>query len=136
LYLLAPNGLNYQQWAAKLPPGLNGPQDDPDQDLVPNAFEFYFGSSPTNAASGRMPTAITVTISGVNFPALTFTRMRNLSGITLLPQVSSSLAFSDNLGFTIHAVVDLGNGLEQVTIRSTVQVGAQAAQFLRLRLGL
>lgn len=138
LYAMMSAGPTFSQWATQyaLPPGAANPQDDADGDGILNIFEYYFASNPTNAASGAQPGIVTVNVSGVDYPAITFIRSQNVSGVTLLPQVSSTLSFGNSLGFTVSAVVDLGNGTERVTIRSNVSMGAQVTQFLRIQLSV
>jgi hypothetical protein len=129
---------SFGSWATQfaLPPGQNNPQDDADSDGLKNVFEYYFGSNPTNAASGAPPTVISVNVSGQNYPAITFIRSQSVTGVTLIPQVSSTVGFADSLGSTTQSVVDLGNGTERVTIRSNVSLMALAAQFLRIQLSV
>jgi hypothetical protein len=128
----------FDAWAAQFtfPPGKNNPQDDADGDGIANVFEFYFGSNPTSGASGKAPTEITVNSGGQNYPALTFVRSKTASGVTLIPQASASLSFNSLLPTTVDSVVDLGNGTEQVTIRSTTTITAQPHQFLRILLSV
>ncbi|MEI9866006.1 MAG: hypothetical protein WDN00_15930 [Limisphaerales bacterium] len=104
------------------PPGQSDPEDDADGDGLKNVFEYYFGSNPTSAASGAPPTVISVNSGGQSYPAITFIRSQNVSGITLIPQVSSTVQFGNSLGSTLDSVVDLGNGTERVTIRSNVSM--------------
>jgi hypothetical protein len=128
----------FDTWAAQFtfPPGKNNPGDDADGDGIPNVFEFYFGSNPTNGASAKVPTEITVNSGGQNYPALTFIRSKTASGVTLIPQASTSLTFGSLIPTTVESVVDLGNGTEQVTIRSTTTIAAQPYQFLRILLSV
>ena len=113
---------------------MSGENQDADADGILNIFEYYFGSNPMNAASGVPPTVTTVNVSGEDYPAITFIRSQSASGITLIPQASSSVLFSDSLDTIVQPVLDLGNGTERVTIRSNVSVASQAAQFLRIQL--
>jgi hypothetical protein len=128
----------FSQWAAQFtfPPGQSGAADDADGDGVKNIFEYYFGSNPTNATSGAQPTETTVNVASQNYPAITFIRSRNVTGVTLLPQVSSTVNFTDSLGYTVQSVVDLGNGTEQVIVRSNASMMSQTAQFLRIQLSV
>ncbi|HMP83026.1 MAG TPA: hypothetical protein PKA41_10035, partial [Verrucomicrobiota bacterium] len=134
--LPAAGSQTFNQWAANytFPPGESDPEDNPDGDALINAFEYYFGSNPTIGGSGNPPSGTTVNVSGTVYPAITFVRSQSATGVTLLPQASSSLNFTDSLGTTVHSVVDLGGGLERVTIRSTVSVSGQSSQFLRIQL--
>lgn len=128
----------FDAWAAQFtfPPGKNNPQDDADGDGIPNVFEYYFGSNPTLGASGTKPLETTVNNGGQNYPAITFIRSKTAGGVTLIPQASTSLAFTNLLGTTVESVIDLGNGTEQVTIRSTTSVTSQQSQFLRILLSV
>jgi len=139
LYALMPTTVQtFNQWTAQytFPSGQSDLDDDPDGDGLKNVFEYYFGSNPTNAASGAQPAATSVNVSGQNYPAITFIRSRNVTGVTLIPQISSTVLFGDSLGSTIQSIVDLGNGTERVTIRSNISMTALAAQFLRIQLSV
>jgi hypothetical protein len=128
----------FDTWAAQFtfPPGKNNPGDDADGDGIANVFEFYFGSNPTVGASGKAPAELTVNSGGQNYPAITFIRSKTAGGVTLIPQASTSATFNNLLSTTVESVVDLGNGTEQVTIRSTTAVTAQPHQFLRILLSV
>jgi len=117
-------------------PGLDSDGADADGDSLPNVFEYYFGSNPTNAASGSLPAYSRVNVSGSEYPAISFVRSQTATGVTLLPEASSVITFADSLGVTVHSVVNLGGGLERVTIRSNVSTQSQAPQFLRLKLSI
>jgi hypothetical protein len=134
----AASSTGFAKWKSQFsfPPGLDGESADADGDGILNIFEYYFASNPTNAASGTPPAFTTVNIGGMDYPALTFIRSQTIAGVTLIPQVSSTVDFSDSLGSTVQSVVDLGNGTEQVTIRSNVSLGAQGTQFLRIQLSV
>lgn len=116
------------------PPGLDDENDDADNDGISNVFEYYFGSNPTNSASGSKPAMTTATVSGTNYPAITFVRSTSATGLTLNARAASDALFSDSLGTMVHSVTSLGGGLEQVTIRSAVSQAALPAQFLQVTL--
>ncbi len=128
----------FDSWKTQFtfPPGQNDPEDDADGDGLKNVFEYYFASNPTNASSGAQPTATSVDGGGQDYPAITFIRSKSATGVTLIPQVSSNVQFSNSLGATVASVVDLGNGTERVTIRSNVSMASQTAQFLRIQLSV
>jgi hypothetical protein len=109
---------------------------DADGDGLPNIFEYYFGSNPAHAASGTNTAPLVVTESGVEYPAITFVRSQSATGVTLLPRASSTVEMTDSLGTVVHSVVNLGGGMEQVTIRSVVNRSALPAQFLRIQLSI
>ncbi|HEX5400187.1 MAG TPA: delta-60 repeat domain-containing protein, partial [Verrucomicrobiae bacterium] len=127
----------FDKWATQytFPPGQEGPGDDADGDGIPNIFEYYFASNPTNATSGSQPEEVTVNLGGTDYPAITFVRSKTAGGVTLIPQVSSDVEFADSLGYT-ESATDLGNGTERVTIRSNVSITSQTAQFLRIQLSV
>lgn len=129
---------SFDTWKTQFtfPPGQSDPEDDSDGDGLKNVFEYYFGSNPTLGGSGTAPTGTTVNVSGQDYPAITLIRSQNVSGVTLLPQVSSTVNFGDSLGFTVVSTVDLGNGTERVTIRSNVSMAVLPAQFLRIQLSV
>lgn len=57
-------------------------------------IEYYFGSSPTKAASGQRPAAAYVAMAGQHYPAVTFERPGEVSGLTMTGQVSATPTFS------------------------------------------
>ncbi len=134
--MISDSTATFDQWASAFtfPAGQSDPEDDADGDGIKNAFEYYFGSNPTSAVSGAMPTGSSVNVGGQNYPAITFIRSKNAGGVTLVPQASSDVNFSQLLGTMVDSVVDLGNGTERVTIRSTVNSATQGTQFLRIQL--
>jgi len=128
----------FDQWTAQytFPPGLSHPEDDADGDGIKNIFEYYFGSNPTDRASGSQPVSARVQVVGEDYPAITFIRSKTATGISVIPQVSSSLLFNDSLGSTLESVVAIDAQTERVTIRSNVRLASQTAQFLRLQLSI
>jgi hypothetical protein len=134
----AASASGFAAWKSQFtfPPGLDGETADADGDGISNVFEFYFGSNPTNSVSGSKPALVEVEVTGVDYPAITFVRSQSAAGITLVPQASSNALLTDSLGTVLHSVVDLGGGLEQVTIRSAVSMAAQPAQFLTIKLSV
>ena len=131
-------GSPFENWAEStgLTSGNSAPDDDPDHDGVPNIFEYYFGRSPLHADSASATSGISVNAGGQNYPAITFVRVKNAGGVSLIPRASSNVNFSDSLGTTVESVVDLGDGTERVTIRSNASTASQTAQFLRIQLSV
>ena len=129
-------GGGFSDWATStgLTAGNNGPGDDADNDGIPNAVEYYFGSDPKGASSGLLPVAQTVSTGGQDYPAIQFIRRKSAPLVTPEIRVSSNVQFTDSLGSTTATTTDLGDGTELVTIRSNTSRAAQPAQFLQLRL--
>lgn len=129
-------GGGFSSWASSsgLTSGNNGPGDDPDLDGIPNLFEFYFGTLPLNNSDASEPFFSRVSTGAEGYPAITFIRSQSATGVGAVVRVSSSLQFTDSLGSVIESIVDLGNGKEAVTIRSSASIRSQPSQFLRLEL--
>ncbi len=134
----AASATGFSAWAAgyTFAPGMSDPEDDADADGLPNVFEYYFGSNPTNAASGSKPVTTSVNLSGTIYPAVTFIRDNAATGVTLIAQASTTVTLSDSLGTVSLPPISLGGGLEQVTIRSAVSQAAQPRQFLKIVLSI
>ena len=128
--------LTYSNWVASfgLTAANNGAGQDPDGDGVPNLFEYYSGTNPTNQASASRPVLSFVQVTAQTYPAITFTHSKSAVGVTLTTKVSSNVAFTDALGSTLFSTTDLGNGTEQVVIRSNTSVAAVPTQFLEILL--
>jgi hypothetical protein len=128
----------YDTWAASF--GLTSlnkaPDFDADFDGLPNIFEFYSGTQPLNVASALRPVATWVTVSATVYPAVKFTRSTAATGVTLAVTASGSVLFGDSLGTTPYSTTDLGNGTEEIIIRSNVSAAVQPTQFFELRLSV
>ncbi len=114
----APSGPSYTQWAAGLPAGKQGYNDNPAGDGVPNLTKFFMGMNPATADISRLPargvkTGVELGIAGDNRSYLTLTVriLRNLpAGFTWKVRAAATLA-----------------GLAGDTAGSAVQAGAPAA---------
>lgn len=128
--------LTYSNWVASfgLTSANSGAGQDPDDDGVPNVFEFYSGSTPTNQASLSRPVLTFVQVTGQMYPAISFTHNKITVGATVTAQVSSNVKFTNSLGSTLFSTTDLGNGIEQVVIRSNSSVSTSPIQFLQVLL--
>ena len=126
----------YDSWAtgAGLTGGNSGAGLDPDGDGVPNVFEYYFGTSPTNSSSIYRPYSSTVQVGPDTYPTIGYIRSKTASGVTATVIASSTCVYADSLGTTVQSVTDLGNGTELVVIRSNVSIATNRVQFLKLTL--
>lgn len=120
-------------WATAngLPAGQQGVAHDPDGDGLPNALEFALGLNPS-APGGTVSSVTTVTVGGVQYPALRYNRRRALGDVTVAVQAALSPAFPTDLGTIEVSATDLGNGLDEVVARSAVPLSTQPVQFLRV----
>ncbi|MEX0325287.1 MAG: glycosyl hydrolase family 28-related protein, partial [Puniceicoccaceae bacterium] len=128
-------------------PGDAADAADPDLDGSINRLERAFGTDPTDPVSWTAPELSMIDITGSIYPALTFNRLVGGSGSTATytawgldysMEVSASLApaswSSLDSDFVIEvAPVDLGDGLESVTIRSSQSISSGNPAFLRLK---
>lgn len=123
---------SYATWAAgfTFPGGLSGANDDADGDGLVNFLEFAMGFNPTNAASGQLPQANgTVEVSGQLYPTLKYLRSMTASATSQI-KVLNSLSGGIELGHTVASVINIGNGQEEVVIRSNASFATQPVQFL------
>lgn len=123
---------SFATWAAgfTFPGGLSGPNDDADGDGLVNFLEYAMGFIPTNAASGQFPKANgVVNVAGQNYPTLTFRRSTTANAVTSI-SVINSLNGGSALGHTEVSVTNMGNGQEEVVVRSNASLAAQPVQFL------
>lgn len=130
---LAPPATGYWAWIATfgLTSGQDAPLADPDGDGVANLLEYCLGLSPT-AASPAGITCLTVNASGVDYPAIRFTRRVAATEVTLQVQIAAEPSFGTLLGMAAVSTTPGAAGLEVVTVRSTASVASTARQFLRL----
>ncbi|HEY0946792.1 MAG TPA: autotransporter-associated beta strand repeat-containing protein [Opitutaceae bacterium] len=115
-----------------LPDGQRGPEDDPDGDGVENLLEFALGLAPLDAGAGDDVQSHTVTVSGVIYPAITFTRRQNLAGVTTAVQACTDLRFTNLLNVVIVSTTSNGDGTETVVARTTTALSQQPRQFFRV----
>ena len=123
----------YTHWAdlEGLPPGLDGPEDNPAGDGVANLLKFVLGLDPLAATpQGIAPT--TVQEGDSTYPAIVYTRRQALGGVTVDVLVAPDLEFATLLGAVEVSAVDNGDGTELVTVRSAVSTAQQPQQFFRV----
>jgi hypothetical protein len=96
---------------------LIGVEEDPDNDGMTNFTEYCFGKNPRVADTNALSTASTVTVLGIDYPAITITRRH------LAVDVAWSIEESSDLNDwqptpIVMSTQQLANGLEQITARS------------------
>ncbi len=114
-------GQTYAAWSAQytFPGGLSNPGDDPDLDGLPNLAEYVLGGSPVDAASKNFPQTTIVSVSGQNYPAITYIHNKTATGATVQVVVGTDLTFASPSGTTeVLPRQDLGSNLERVTVRA------------------
>jgi|GEM_PF-1365657 NPCBM/NEW2 domain. len=119
-------------------PDIAGPLADPDGDGLPNLLEYAFDTDPRTADTGHaFPRIDTLLANGQTYLTLTFPRRAAVdAGVSYLVEESPDLASWTALELAPRLVgppSDLGNGLELVTVRGDIPLGAGTRAFLRLR---
>jgi hypothetical protein len=123
----------YTDWAyrAGLPADQQGAAQDPDNDGLTNLLEFVLDRDPLRTnVSGIVPS--TVVAGGESYPAVTFVRRVDLGGVTTEVLASSGLTFSSPLAVEQVSATPLGDGTEEVVVRSAVPLSQTPNQFFRL----
>jgi hypothetical protein len=105
--------------------------DDADHDGLANVLEAAMGTNPLMPDSAAMPVQSFFTISGLSYSALTFTRDPAIADLMPVVEWSSDLLDWSSAATTEVSRV-LSGGLETITVRSNVPVGA-GQQFLRVK---
>lgn len=138
----------YAGWAAGYPfkHGEDAPQLDPDNDGVPNAFEFLFGSNPLIPAPRSLPAASLRSPDAGEFPGaetakkyltLTATLRKEAGGLDPIAQAAPSPELLDAPGSSAgihHRVLsDLGD-FEVRQWTHTTPVDEAPVKFMRLHL--
>ena len=123
----------FTHWAYlnALPPGLDGPNDNPAGDGIPNLLKFVLALDP-NQASAEGIAATTVEEAGATYPAIVYTRRKALGGVTADVLVAPDLGFTTLLGVVEVSASDNGDGTETVVTRSAVTTAQQPRQFFRI----
>jgi hypothetical protein len=70
-------------------------------------------------------------LSGTNYPAVQFTRNRSATGVSIQVTGAADLGFTPALP-TSQSSIDLGNGLDLVTVRALQPVSSYATIFFKV----
>ena len=114
-------GWRFNYWALNEVGAAGAPVnvwDDADSDGMTNFAEYCFGRNPRVPDVSSLSQATVVNAGGTNYPAVTFTRRHLAVDVTWNVQESTDLSAWNSTAVLDSAQL-LGNGLEQVTYRST-----------------
>lgn len=128
---VAPPDTTWEQWQAEIPneEPLKGPQDDPDQDGIPNLLEFVFGTAPTAA---NAPVSTPVSLDSSHLVIAIPRRIDHKSTLTV--EVSGNLVDWDSGPTHTQTLADDAGGL---VVRDLTPVDpAHPKQFIRLKASL
>jgi hypothetical protein len=122
--------------------GLNpsNPADavlDPDGDTFDNRLEHALGADPRSSTTPSLPVQGKLQVGGIDYATLRFTRLKNLTGSTLIPELCATLNAADWQSgpsvFTTVSVTDQGL-TESVLLRDNQPLNNRRRLFFRLRL--
>ena len=137
-------GSIYQAWQGQvfapsqiINPTLTADLATPAGDGISNLMKYALHLNPaTNGVSG-LPVKSIVTVSGTNYPALTYTKVKSATDLTYTVQVSTDLqTWNSGASYTTTmSSVNNPDGVTQsITVRSLVPVGGGLPkQFIRLQ---
>lgn len=111
------------------------PGGDADNDGLRNIVEYAFGSNPLVVETGPSlfrPRVVVVEEGGKRYPAIRFRRHKNRrSAVNIEIAASSTVTFPNTNGTTALTPVDVGNDIEEVTIRSNTDEATSFKMFFR-----
>ncbi|HEX2749445.1 MAG TPA: hypothetical protein VHM91_15665, partial [Verrucomicrobiales bacterium] len=125
----ASNGLNSSDPADAL--------SDADGDTIDNRLEHALGSDPRSRSTPGLPVQGKVQIGQTDYATFQFTRLKGLTGSTLIPEISATLGSNDwHSGAADIATVSVTDqGLNEVVIlRDTQPLASRTRLYFRLRL--
>ena len=126
----------FAEWKADkgLPPGQDGPGDDPDGDGLSNIAEFAFGTHPNQSQSRVLPANRVHSENGESYPAVSFVRRKDLTGATVVVDAFTSLPFGSPSGTTqVGQPEDLGDGTERIVLRAQTPLRSLQGFYFRTR---
>ena len=105
-----------------------GTTDDADGDGMSNFAEYAYGKNPRTHDNSSLSSAGKVNISGTDYPSVTFTRRHLAVDVAWSVQESTNLTAWAATTVLV-STTQLGNGIEQVTYRSTTATGSTPRYF-------
>ncbi|MEK0448137.1 MAG: hypothetical protein RL088_405 [Verrucomicrobiota bacterium] len=112
---------------------LVGPSADAEGDGLSNFAEYAFGRQPRVHDNSALTTASIVNDGGLNYLAVTFKRRHKALDVTYTVETTDTLGgVWTPAGTQVGSISDLGNGIEQVTIRDSVPQGS-TPRYIRVR---
>jgi uncharacterized delta-60 repeat protein len=128
------DGVAFADWANgfAFPPGQNGLNDDADNDGYSNAAEFAYGTNPTVPDSRPLVEQNPVSVNNAVYPAVSYVRNKNAQGVAIQVRAAADVSFASAANIVAVGNEDLGNGLERVTVRSSVALPDVSTFFFDL----
>ncbi len=129
---------SYEQWKAGL--GLIAgsfidPDQDPDGDGIPNVAEFAFGTHPLQGnGSAQKPKPVIANVSGTDYPAVQLIRNASAGGVNIIIEAAADVNFNIPIDVTLMPTSNLGNGLEQITVRINTPFASNPAVFFHVKI--
>jgi hypothetical protein len=111
------------------------PAADLDQDGIPALLEFALGGSDADPSDRqRLPVMGSISADGIDYPALVFSRPRDIDGLRFTLQISDDLTeWTDHAAFNEAPLPQPPGTVIPVHFRSPVATAATPQQFLRLK---
>lgn len=135
----------FLDWLAArgLPATIASHDADPDGDGLPALLEFALGKPAAGTGGGGVAPrveAIVVDVGGTLYPGIRYTCRRDIAvvgGVALaVEHAGGDLVFTSAVTLHPHATRDLGDGVDEVELRSSAPLAAVPRQFFRLRASL
>jgi len=107
--------------------------EDPDGDGLRNIGEYAYGRAAKVPDHNTVPNATVVNDAGTAYLAVTFKRRHKALDLTYIVEATSDLTSWVEVTSQVGAVQDLGNGIEQITIRDSQPYAPGAQRWMRVR---
>ena len=111
--------------------GMDGLDDDPDNEKVSNYLEFALGTDPNSDTSFALPSNHTVTEGMAEYPGMQYIRRQNVSGLAVQVEAFTGIPFNSSVPTTETDVEDLMDGNERVMVRANTPLSMTTTVFFR-----